>query len=134
MDMYADKVVVFFYCLCKRPHGHFSALLVYKEGGSPLFIYSFMATPQQVQSFGPPATPIYDPSPANPFIAQPNTWDTDDVADSRTLAYLRRKIDRVRFLLDHPPTASGDWPDHVIINLQRDLDRWVLLLNKAHYN
>lgn len=92
-----------------------------------------MATPQQVQSFGPPATPIYDPSPANPFIEQRDTWDTDDVADTRTLAYLRRKVDRVKFLLEHPPTEF-EWEPQVIMNLQRDLDRWVLLLNKAHYN
>jgi len=77
--------------------------------------------------------PILDATPNNPFIVQPDTWDTDDVANSRAHNYLRKKIDRVRFLIDHPPLGNA-WNQIQYDNLIRDLDRWILLLNKAHYN
>lgn len=93
-----------------------------------------MATPAQVAStFGPPATPVYDPSPANPFVEQPNTWDTNDVADTRTINYLRRRIDNLKFFLNHPLMDSPH-SQETIETLTREVERWTLLLNKAHYN
>lgn len=80
-----------------------------------------------------PPSPVYDPAPANPFVVQPDHWNTDDVANTRAHNYLRKKIDRVKFLIDHPPN-DHPWNEVQYDNLLRDLDRWVLLLNKAHYN
>lgn len=92
-----------------------------------------MATPLQAGSLGPPPSPVYDPSPANPFIDQSRLWNTDDVAPIRVINYLRNKIDRLKYFLDHP---FNDEPhdQHTIDRVTREVERMVLMLNKAHYN
>jgi len=86
-----------------------------------------MATPQQTQG-------IIEDVDNNPFIAAPNPdlWDTDDVANARAHTFVRRKLERIRYLIDNPP--DGVWNQVQWDNLHRDLDRWILILNKAHYN
>jgi len=110
---------------------NFSAFLVYKGSiRRPRPGIHPMTT--TIPELNPPS-PVYDPSPANPFIEQPNTWNINDVADTRVLNYLRGKIDKLKFLLDHPLTGQPH-DQHTIDRLVREIDRMTLLLNKAHYN
>lgn len=80
-----------------------------------------------------PPSPVYDPTPANPFVEQPNTWDTNDVATTRVFNYLRTRIERLKFFLDHPLLEDAN-DQHTIDHVRGEIDRMTDYLNKAHYN
>lgn len=98
----------------------------------PHIYYIKRAFPRLFSTMNPPS-PVYDPAPTNPFVEQPHTWNTDDVADTRVLNYLRRKLDRLKFFLDHP-LMNAPHDQHTIDHIVQEIERMTLLLNKAHYN
>jgi len=96
---------------------------------SPLLLLK-MATPIQTAA----VTPTYDHG-NNPFVGQqiPRTWNTDHEADTRVMRHIRNKIKNLKFYLDHP-LINDPHDSNALINLNRELDRWTGILNKAHYN
>lgn len=87
-----------------------------------------MADPQQVRAM----TPIYD-NPNNPFLDDSNTWRTDDVANTKVMAHIRKKIANLKFWINHP-LVDEPYPPETLRRLNEALDDWNMLLIKAHYN
>lgn len=85
-----------------------------------------MASPQQTEAV----------TQQNPFLEQPEIqqWDSRvQVANSKVLNHIRRKIANLKFWIDHPLVDEPYQPD-VLERLNHELDHWNLMLIKAHYN
>jgi len=92
-----------------------------------------MATPNQTQAISPTYNGPVSDAPNNPFLDAVNTWRTDDVADTKVMKHIRKKIANLKFWIDHPLTSEPYTPE-TLARLNQDLDSWNMLLIKAHYN
>lgn len=74
----------------------------------------------------------------NPFLSNEtpydtDRWESDDVARAKVYSYLRKRIERVKWFIDHP-LDEENWNESTMNHLKRELARWVNLLNQAIYN
>lgn len=80
-----------------------------------------------------PPSPVLDVA-HNPFLEREDaTWTTDDVANTRVINYLRRKIAKLEFFINHPIT-NDPYDNDTLNHLNFEINRWKDLLNKARYN
>jgi len=84
-----------------------------------------------------PTTPIYNgpivDAEHNPFLDAVNTWNVNDVANTKVLKHIRKKIANLKFWIDHP-LVSEPYSLATLQRLNQELDTWNMLLIKAHYN
>jgi len=69
----------------------------------------------------------------NPFIDRTRTWNTDHEAPIEVHDHLRNAINRLNFYLHHP-LLNDPLDERHVAHLKQELERFTILLNKAHYN
>jgi len=92
-----------------------------------------MATPEQTQAITPTYNGPIEDATNNPFLDAVNTWHVNDVANTKVLKHIRKKIANLKFWIDHP-LVNEPYTPQTLQRLNEELDTWNMLLIKAHYN